>query len=110
MVGLQRAHDPIADRNLDVLTSLGLEEETGSLAPGKAADLIALDLAAARLRPGDDPAAAIVLSSEPEDIRLVVANGRVLYDEGRFLTLDPAGVTRAAQAAAGRLARAAGKG
>jgi 5-methylthioadenosine/S-adenosylhomocysteine deaminase len=90
--------------------SLGLEGETGSLEPGKAADLIALEPASSSRGPDDDPAAAIVESSEPEDIRLVVANGRTLYDRGRFLTLDPAEVAGAAQAAAGRLARAAGKG
>jgi 5-methylthioadenosine/S-adenosylhomocysteine deaminase len=89
--------------------SLGLDGETGSLEAGKAADLIAVDLGSPRCRPVHDPAAALVLGCEPEDVRLVVVDGSPLYEDGSYRTLDPSAVAAAAEIAAGKLAREAAK-
>jgi cytosine/adenosine deaminase-related metal-dependent hydrolase len=63
-------------------------DDIGSLAPGKAADLIGLrldklDYAGAQ----HDPLAATVFCA-PQGVDLSVINGRVIVDEGHLTTVD----------------------
>jgi cytosine/adenosine deaminase-related metal-dependent hydrolase len=67
-------------------------DDVGQLAPGKAADLIGLqldrlDYAGAR----HDPLAALVFCA-PQRVDLSIINGQVVIEEGRLLTLDLAPV------------------
>lgn len=68
--------------------AMGLSGRTGSLAPGKQADLIAVRLNSPHIFPATDPYAALVYSARAEDVLLTVCDGEVLYDEGEWRTLN----------------------
>ena len=70
--------------------ALGKEEEIGSLEVGKKADLIALDLDEIGWSPhgGQDLYTALVYSITGQHVRDVMVNGRWLFRENRWLTVD----------------------
>ena len=61
---------------------------SGVLAPGHPADLILMDTTAAHWIPRHDLAAGVVYASHPGDVAYVWADGRLLYRQGEYLTLD----------------------
>ena len=67
---------------------LGLEAKIGSIEPGKKADLIRLDLSAARLQPVYDLYATLVFSAMPTDVRDVMVAGKWLMRERAVLTVE----------------------
>jgi 5-methylthioadenosine/S-adenosylhomocysteine deaminase len=77
---------------LDMATRGGAEAfawpALGSLAPGQAADLIALDLAAPNLTPLYHPASHLVYAASGHEVRLTMVGGRVLYRDGGFTGFD----------------------
>lgn len=83
--------------------ALGMEEEVGSLEPGKFADFIAVDLSKSHLTPIDDPYSALVYGANQDDVLLTVVGGRSLYRDGRFTDLDAEGIRRAAAGVRGKL-------
>ncbi len=68
--------------------ALGVAQETGSLEPGKRADLVAVDLSLSHQVPTQDPYSALVHTANQENVLLTMCAGRVLYDHGSHLTLD----------------------
>lgn len=62
--------------------------DTGSLQVGKKADLIAIDLSHPHLYPNLDPLALMVYSAQGSDVVMTMVDGRILYENGEFLTLD----------------------
>lgn len=72
------AEAAVALATLEGARALGLEGETGSLTPGKWADLVAVDPANQTVAPERSPAEA-VLGAGPEGVRLTVLGGRVVY-------------------------------
>lgn len=68
--------------------ALGLEKEIGSLEPGKAADLIVVDVSQGHQQPLTDPYSALVFSANQENVRLTMVGGRILYQDGCFYTLN----------------------
>ena len=68
--------------------ALGLDQETGSLEPGKLADITAFDLGAPRFAPMRDPLATLIHGAPAGAVSHVWVAGRCLYDEGAFSTLD----------------------
>lgn len=94
--GARRAETAVEPRRilelatLEAARSLGLQDEIGSITPGKRADLILLDLDALNLaRPGDtDPAALLVYSATPANVDTVIVDGIVRKRDGRMLDLD----------------------
>jgi 5-methylthioadenosine/S-adenosylhomocysteine deaminase len=88
--------------------ALGLGETTGSLAPGKRADLVTVDLRGLHTTPvlhGDDfnVAAHLVFSASGHDVRNVWVDGRQLVADGRVLSVDVEDVRGRAQEAAEEL-------
>lgn len=63
-------------------SALGLDEEIGSLAPGKRADLAVVSLAGSPYHPWEDPAAAVVFGGSPERVELTLAAGEERYRKG----------------------------
>jgi 5-methylthioadenosine/S-adenosylhomocysteine deaminase len=59
--------------------ALGLGAETGSLTPGKAADLTVVDLADTPFVPWDDPVTAVVFGATPARIVLTSVEGKIRY-------------------------------
>ncbi|MGH7465410.1 MAG: amidohydrolase family protein, partial [Longimicrobiales bacterium] len=74
---------------LDGARALGMDARTGSLEVGKDADMCAVRIHAPHTWPVHDPAAALLFSTRGSDVILTAVRGRMLYRDGRFLTLDP---------------------
>jgi cytosine/adenosine deaminase-related metal-dependent hydrolase len=63
----------------------GLEARTGSLTPGKQADLVVLDASAPNLAPLIDPVAAVTLCADVSNVKTVLVAGRVLKRDGKLV-------------------------
>ena len=64
--------------------ALGLDDEIGSLAPGKRADLAILSMADSPHLPWEVPEVAVVLGGTPERVVLTMVDGEVRYRKGDF--------------------------
>ncbi len=62
--------------------ALRMEDEIGSLEPGKRADIIATDLSGSRQMPLTDPVAAVVTGVSAADVVFTMVDGKVLYERG----------------------------
>lgn len=90
------SEDQMALAPLDVLhfmtqgaaDEMGLGAVTGSITPGKRADLVLIDARRLGLTPLTDPAAAVVQSTSPMDVDTVLADGRVLKRGGLLIGVD----------------------
>ncbi len=67
---------------------LGLAERTGTLTPGREADLIILDLDQAHLTPLFDPYSHLAYAARAADVRHVMVAGRWLLKDKELATLD----------------------
>ena len=65
-----------------------LRRDTGVIAPGKIADLILVDFTAPNLIPCHDPAENLVFSAYGSNVVMNMARGKIIYENGTFLTLD----------------------
>ncbi|MFJ8630123.1 amidohydrolase family protein [Streptomyces sp. NPDC093568] len=63
----------------------GLEHRTGSLTPGKRADVVAIDATALNIAPVHDPAAAVTLSADVSNVETVIVDGVVHKRDGRLV-------------------------
>ncbi len=72
----------------DGAKALGLERTIGTLEPGKKADIIVVDLDRPHLVPLYNPCSTLVYSAVGSDVKHVLVNGKLLYKDRRFLTLD----------------------
>lgn len=64
------------------------DPDLGSLEPGKKADFFALDLYSPNLQPVNDAVSHVVYAATGLENRLTVVDGRELYRDGAFLTID----------------------
>lgn len=86
--------DPVAVTAMQALEmatvngAKALGRRTGSIQPGYDADLILLDFARPGLMPCHDVVENLVYSARGSDVCLTMARGRVLYENGAYLTLD----------------------
>ncbi len=75
----------------------------GLLQEGYKADLIAIDLDRPHLVPALDIPALLVYSAQASDVCLTMTDGRILYENGQYLTLDAERTMYDAKNAAERL-------
>lgn len=69
--------------------ALGLEDEIGSLEPGKRADVIAVDLSSSpHMVPTADPYSALVHTANQKDVLATMVAGRMVFDRGDYRTID----------------------
>jgi cytosine/adenosine deaminase-related metal-dependent hydrolase len=101
-----------AERVLELATieaarGLGIEDETGSLTPGKRADVIMVRGDEPNIAPFTDAPNMVVLAAQPANVDTVIVDGRVLKRRGRLTALDADRVVaEAAESLAAVLARA----
>jgi 5-methylthioadenosine/S-adenosylhomocysteine deaminase len=88
---------------LDGAVDLGIADKTGSLTPGKRADIILVRTTDINMTPVGDPYEAIVSLAQPTNVDTVIVDGRILRQSGKFTSLDHAKVVREAQEAAAAL-------
>jgi cytosine/adenosine deaminase-related metal-dependent hydrolase len=81
---------------------LGIADKTGSLTPGKRADLIMIRATDINMAPARDPYYAIAFQGQPANVDTVVVDGRVLVRAGKLTTVDvPKLVREATESARG---------
>ena len=86
--------DPVAVTAFEALAmatvngAKALGRDTGVIAPGKTADLILVDFTAPNLFPCHDIAENLVYSAAPSNVTMNMARGKIIYENGQFLTLD----------------------
>jgi 5-methylthioadenosine/S-adenosylhomocysteine deaminase len=95
---------------LDMMTinaarALGLGERTGSIEPGKQADLCALDLSAPETQPLHHVVSQLIYAASRRQFTDVWVAGKRLLEGGRLTTIDLDQVIRAARKWQSRLAR-----
>lgn len=67
--------------------ALGMEEQIGTLQPGKKADLCAVRTTRTAYLPMPDPYTALVFAANAQDVCLTMVDGRILYQDGKWHTL-----------------------
>ena len=80
--------DALGFATLDGARSIGLGSVTGSLTPGKQADLLIVEAEAINNMPLNDPIGTLVLGADPRNISTVLVAGRTLKSDGRLLEID----------------------
>jgi cytosine/adenosine deaminase-related metal-dependent hydrolase len=103
-----RSRDPMsvtARQVLEMATingawDLGVAERTGSLTPGKRADLVLIRAHDLNVAPAVDLEATIVRSVTPANVDTVLVDGRVLKRGGHLIGLDVDDIVRKAEKSA----------
>ena len=67
---------------------IGLENRVGTIEAGKKADIIIVDTNTPHMTPIYNPYSQLVYSATGGDVRDVIINGRVVYRDRQFTTLD----------------------
>ena len=73
------ASDALALATIDAARALRIEDQVGTLAAGKRADLAVVSLAESPYHPVEDPAAAVVFGGSPERVLETVVDGQTRY-------------------------------
>ena len=82
------AHTVLEMATVRPARALGLEDRVGTLAPGKCADMTAVNLGALDLSPCYDPLSHLVYAAGREHVSHVWVNGELLVENGRLTRLD----------------------
>ena len=78
--------------------AMGLED-CDTLAPGKKADLIMIDLMQPNMQPENHIVKNLVYSGSKQNVKMTMVNGKILYEDGRFdIGIAPEDVYREANA------------
>ena len=103
-----RSRDLLEFATADAARSCGLDARTGSLTPGKVADVILLRADDLTVFPVTDPAATIVSAGHPGLVDTVLAAGRVVKRDGALVDVDLPALRSRLLASRDRIAAAAG--
>lgn len=103
------AADLLRMATLEGARTLGLGEVTGSLEPGKWADLCCIDLRAARSWPVHDPVTAVIYAASAQQVTDTWVAGRHLLAAGQLRYIDESAVLERAEAWRKRLDATAGE-
>jgi 5-methylthioadenosine/S-adenosylhomocysteine deaminase len=82
---------------LDGARVAGIADRTGSITPGKKADLVIIDGGAVNVAPIIDPVAALVCAADISNVETVIVDGVIRKQDGRLVT-DLAAPRQAVQA------------
>jgi 5-methylthioadenosine/S-adenosylhomocysteine deaminase len=84
------AQEMLTAATIDGAYTAGLESVTGSLTPGKQADVVILDAQTINMSPVIDPIAAVVLCADVSNVDTVIVGGVVRKREGKLVADVPA--------------------
>lgn len=82
------ARQALHHATLQSARAVGLGDQVGSIAPGRRADIVLVDLTGPHTQPVHDLAATLVHSARAGDVRTTVVDGRVLMRDRELLTID----------------------
>jgi 5-methylthioadenosine/S-adenosylhomocysteine deaminase len=102
LVGKMRADDPealtvrqmVRMLTIDGAQVLGIDRLTGSIEPGKRADLVVFDTTRLECTPAHDPASNLVYSIGPRSVRDVFVDGEPLVRNGKLVRDDEIALAR----------------
>ncbi len=100
------AHAALRMATLNGAAALGLDSEIGSLEPGKAADLVAVDLSQLETQPAHHPISQVVYAAGRHQVTDVWINGHRVLKGRQLMTLDEQQILRDSRVWAERLAGA----
>jgi 5-methylthioadenosine/S-adenosylhomocysteine deaminase len=106
--GSLTARDVLSMATREGARALGLEEELGSVEPGKRADLIVVERDRPHLAPDRDAWSTLAYAARGTDVRLTMVDGEVLVQDFALVHLDPQAIASEARYAAAELAVRAG--
>jgi cytosine/adenosine deaminase-related metal-dependent hydrolase len=92
---------------IDGAVDLGMADRTGSITPGKRADLVLVRTTDVNIAPAGDPYQAIVSLAMPANVDTVIVDGRVLRRASKFTGSDHAKIVAEAHEAAAGLRKKA---
>ena len=82
---------------IDGARALNWDKEIGSIEKGKKADLVMVDINQVNALPLYDPLSHLVYSASGQDVTMTMVDGKILYHNGKFHTLDINKVTEASR-------------
>jgi 5-methylthioadenosine/S-adenosylhomocysteine deaminase len=91
------AHTALRMATLSAAEALGLGKIIGSIEPGKAADLCAVNLESIEMSPCYDPVSHLVYVAGREQVSHVWVRGDLLFEEGGLLRMDEQMLLRKAE-------------
>jgi 5-methylthioadenosine/S-adenosylhomocysteine deaminase len=95
-IGAVTVRDVLEFATIAGARALGLADRTGSITPGKQADLVLLRTDRPGVSPVYDPYAAVVLHMDTADVETVLVAGRFVKRDGHLLRRDvPSLISRA---------------
>ncbi len=97
------AYDILKMATIEGAKVLGMENEIGSLEPGKKADMIFIKTDKLHMCPANDICANLVYSSNGADVESVMIDGKVIMQNRKMLNLDEKQVMRQVKKIAKRL-------
>ncbi|MDX8053013.1 amidohydrolase family protein [Lentzea sp. BCCO 10_0798] len=100
-------HDVLDFATLQGARSIGLGDVTGSVTPGKQADLLLVHAEDLNNMPLNDPIGTLVLGSDPRNIRAVFIAGQVRKWDGAVLDVDVPALGQEVRASRDRILKAA---
>jgi 5-methylthioadenosine/S-adenosylhomocysteine deaminase len=106
--GALTARDALWMATREGARALGLEQEIGSIEPGKRADLILVDRNRPHLAPDPDPWSTLVYGARGTDVRLTMIDGEILMRDFRLSQIDVGAIAAEAKVAAKALVSRAG--
>lgn len=96
------AYDALSMATHEGARVLGWESEIGSLAPGKAADLVILDLEHPLGLTPERVISDLVYAAGPQHVRAVMVAGEIIFEAGQFTKVDESEIKERFRRAAGR--------
>ena len=90
--GFVTGPDMVKMATLDSAAALGMDDQVGSLDPGKLADIIAIDLSNSRQVPTHYPYSAVMHTADRDNVLMTMIGGQVVFDRqdpfSRVITAD----------------------
>ncbi|NIC00969.1 amidohydrolase family protein [Halobacterium sp. R2-5] len=102
------SYDLLKMLTIDAARALGLDDQIGSLKPGKRADLLLIDIDSPRHQPISNLPAALTNTVTAGDVETVVVDGELLVDGGTVKAMDVEAVQTTAEHERERLQQNAG--
>ena len=99
------AYDILKMATIEGAKVLGLDDEIGTIEPGKKADLIFIKTDKIHLQPENDVCSNIVYSANGSDVEIVMIDGKVVMQHRKMTNLDEKEVIRHVKKIAKRLCK-----
>jgi 5-methylthioadenosine/S-adenosylhomocysteine deaminase len=80
-----KARDVLEMATIHGAEGAAVADRTGTLTPGKKADVVVIDGGAPNMAPLMDPVAAVVLSADVSNVETVLVNGRIVKQDGKLV-------------------------